>query len=128
MKSCAIAGLVVGLPLAALWSCRTDTTRPDVPPVTSAIPAGTTPILTEPPVNDGAPASPPPASAIEGGAGDLGVGILPTPQPKAAFVDLPATVDLPTCGRTLVALVKGSAKAKPLDNEQTLAPGDVLVV
>lgn len=127
MKSCAIAGLVVGLPLAALWSCRTDTTRPDVPPVTSAIPLGSTPVMSDRPPADAGP-EPSATSTVEAGVGDLLPGTLQREAPKAAFVELPSTIDLPMCGRTLVAIVKGSAKAKPVDKEQSLATGDVLVV
>jgi mannose-6-phosphate isomerase-like protein (cupin superfamily) len=117
----AFGSAVLGVALGVA-ACRTDSARPEIPPVTTAaadaaLPLGVVPAS----AHDASVATVP---AADGGEAPGHVGAGPEPPAKAAFVDLPATIPATVCERLLVAIVRGKVTALG----ETLGAGDTLVV
>jgi quercetin dioxygenase-like cupin family protein len=121
--ACRTASLVASAALlvaGSIAACR-DAATPSVPPVTSAHPTASTPVLSGPAVDPkptGGPAAAP--SEVDAGGSKL---------PVALFIEGAKKVEAPVCSRLVFAALKGTvsvhgSKGAP-DN---LAAGDVLVI
>jgi len=99
------------LAMGAIGACR-EPARPEVPPLTTAVPDG-----------GALPSSTAVALASEAGTPSVRPAALEPPV-KAKFVDTPAKLQADLCERVMVAVVKGKVMALG----ETLAQGDVLVV